>query len=87
MSKINVLAVLVTDSESIPVRSKSGLVNLIKTSPDLVKFVPITPSPALAYAVPAYNIPVEGTFVAHSPTGRKWSAQISRTESHVFSVR
>lgn len=83
MSKINVLATAFGK----PIKSKSGFKDLILTSPELVKIVPITPSPALVSAVSAYDVPVDGTFVAHSPTGRKWTAQFTRTESHVFRVK
>lgn len=87
MSKINVLAVLVTDGKSVPVASKSGLKNLIVTSPEAVRMIPIEPSPGLVSATDAYRLPPGSVFVAHSPTGRKWSAQITRDESHVLSVK
>jgi len=87
MSKIDVLAVLVTDGKSIPVKSKSGLRTLIEASAENIKIVPVKPSPGLVAAVPAYDLPVGTVFVAHSPSGRKWSAQISRTNSHVFTVK
>jgi hypothetical protein len=87
MSKINVLAVLVADGKSIPIKSKSALKQLISTSAELVKIVPVEASPSLVAATSAYNLPTESVFVAHSPSGRKWTAEISRTESHEFSIR
>jgi hypothetical protein len=83
MSKINVLATF----QGEPIRTKAALTQLINTSAELVKIVPVTPSPSLVSAVPAYNLPSGTTFIAHSPTNRKWSAKISRNESHGFSVR
>ena len=87
MSKINVLAVLVTDGKSVPVTTKKGLMNLISASGEAVKIIPIEPSPGLVAATDAYRLPPGSVFVAHSPTGRKWTAEISRNESHVFSVK
>lgn len=87
MSKINILAVLVTDGKSELVKSKTSLRNLILTSPELVKIVPVNPSPGLVSATSAYDMPVGTVFVAHNPSGRKWTAEISRTESHVISVK
>lgn len=81
--KINVLA----SGPTGPITTKTALKQLISTSAELVKITPVTPSPSLVSTVPAYNLPAGTVFVAHSPTGRKWSAEISRTESHVFSVK
>jgi hypothetical protein len=86
MSKINVLAV----SETGPIRTKAALTQLIKTSTELVTFVPIpVPSNPAHEAVRgnAYEIPAATVVTVHSPTGRKWTAQVSRTNSHVFSVK
>jgi hypothetical protein len=83
MHKINVLAV----GPSGPISTKTALKQLISTSAELVKIVPVTASPSLVAATSAYALPTESVFVAHSPTGRKWSAEISRNESHVFSVK
>jgi len=89
MSKIHVLPVLVTDGKSVPVTTKKGLTNLIKTSPELVKIVPVAPSPGLVAAVPAYDLPVGSVFVAHGQNGKRaaWSAEITRTENHVLTIR
>lgn len=87
MSKINVLAVLVTDGKSVPVTTKSALKQLISASAELVKIVPINPSPGLVAATSAYDLPTGSVFVAQSPTGRKWAAEISRDESHLFTVK
>lgn len=89
MLKINVLAVMLSPNgsgESILIRTKKTLKDLIVTSPELVKIIPVQPSPGLVSATDAYRLPPGSVFVAHSPTGRKWSAEISRNESHVFSV-
>jgi hypothetical protein len=83
MHKINVLAV----GPSGPISTKTALKQLISTSAELVKIVPVTASPGLVSATSAYDVPAGTVFVAHSPTGRKWSAEISRNESHVFSVK
>ena len=84
---VDVLAVLVTDGKSTPVASKSGLRNLLSASPELVRFVPVTPSPSLVSATPANAIPTGALIVAHNPAGRKWSAQISRTASKELSFK
>jgi hypothetical protein len=83
VSKINVLAV----GPSGPISTKTALKQLISTSAELVKIVPVKASPSLVAATSAYNLPTESVFVAHSPSGRKWTAEISRTESHEFSIR
>jgi len=83
MSKINVLATGLNG----PITTKSALKQLIMTSPELVRFVPVIPSPALVSAVPAYDAPIQGTFTVHSPTNRKWTATITRTNSHEFTVK
>ena len=83
MSKINVLATGLNG----PIPTKSALKQLIMTSPETVRFVPVTPSPALVSAVPADSAPVEGTFTVHSPTNRKWVATVTRTHSHEFTVK
>lgn len=86
MSKINVLAVL----NGKPIKSKSGLKNLIFTSAELVRFVPAdVPGTPLHEAVrgPADQIPTSVTVTAHNPSGRKWSAEIVRGESGTFSFK
>jgi hypothetical protein len=83
MSKINVLATF----QGEPIKTKTALTQLISTSAELVKIVPVQPSPGLVSATDAYRLPAGSVFVAHSPTGRKWTAEISRTESHVFHVK
>lgn len=87
MSAVDVLAVLVTDGKSIPVASKSGLKNLLYTSPELVRFVPVNPSPALVSATPANAVPFGTVFLVHNPAGRKWSATVGRTESSAIHVK
>jgi hypothetical protein len=87
MSKINVLAVGPTGK---PVSTKSALKQLISTSADLVSFVPIPVASDPAHEAVrglAYLIPAATSVTVHSPTNRKWSATVSRTESHVFSVK
>jgi hypothetical protein len=83
MSKINILATF----QGEPIKTKAALTQLINTSAELVKIIPVQPSPALVSAVSAYDAPAGTVFVAHSPTGRKWRAEISRNESHGFHVR
>lgn len=83
MSKINVLAT----GPNGPITTKATLKQLISTSAELVKIVPLTPSPGLVSATSAYDLPTESVFVALSPSGRKWSAEISRTNSHVLTVK
>jgi hypothetical protein len=69
-----------------PIRTKSALTQLINTSTESVTVIPLNPSPGLVAATDAYRLPPGSVFVAHSPTGRKWTAEISRTENHVFRV-
>jgi hypothetical protein len=83
MLKIDVLATF----QGEPIRTKTALTQLISTSTELVKIVPLNPSPGLVAATNAYNLPAGSVFVAHSPTGRKWSAEISRNESREFRVK
>ena len=87
MSAVDVLAVLISDGKSVPVASKAGLKTLLYTSPELVRFVPVNPSPALVSATPANAIPTGTVFVAHNPAGRKWSATVGRTESNALHVK
>lgn len=82
-AKINVLA----SFQGQPIKTKTALVQLISTSAELVKITPVKPSPSLVSATSAYNLPTESVFVAHSPTGRNWTATISRNHSHGFSVK
>lgn len=86
MSMINVLAVV----DGTPVKTKSGLTNLIKGSADTVTLIPIDiPGSPWHEAVRgnAYGMPVGIPVTVHSPTNRKWSAEITRTEYHGFSVK
>lgn len=82
-TKINVLATF----QGEPIKTKAALTQLINTSTETVTIVPLNPSPGLVAATDAYRLPPGTVFVAHSPTGRKWKAEISRTESHVFTVK
>ncbi len=83
MLKIDVLATF----QGTPLKTKTALTQLINTSAELVKIIPLNPSPGLVAATNAYNLPAGSVFVAHSPTGRKWSAEISRNESREFRVK
>jgi hypothetical protein len=83
MPKINVLATF----QGEPIKTKAALKQLIDTSTELVTIVPVNPSPGLVAATDAYRLPAGTVFVAHSPSGRKWIAEISRNESHVFHVK
>ena len=86
MSSIDVLAVTQTG----PISTKSGLKQLILTSPELVKFVPVPVLSDPAHESvrgSAYTIPAGAIVTVHSQTGRKWSAKVTRTESHEFSVK
>jgi hypothetical protein len=88
----NVIAVFVNpDSQhSTVVETKRGLKALISTSAETVKFVPIpvVSDPAHeAVRGSAVWIPAGTPVTVHSPTNRKWSATVSRTESNVFSVK
>lgn len=73
-----------------PIRTKTALKNLINTSAEVVHLIPVAvPGTPLHEAVrgSAYKLPAGVTVTAHSPSGRKWSAEIGRTASGVFSVR
>lgn len=86
MSKINVLAV----SDNGPIRTKTALKQLILTSAELVKLVPVPVISDPAHESvrgTAYTLPAGTTVTVHSPTTRKWSAEISRTGSGVFTVK
>jgi len=90
--KINVLAVFIDpdSGESVPVRTKAGLRNVILTSSQVIKFVPIpVPSDPAHEAVRgfAYDMPVDAVVTVHSPTNRKWSAEVTRSGSHEFYVK
>lgn len=87
MSKINVLATGPTGL----IRTKTALKQLISTSAEQVRFVPV---PVLSD--PAHesvrgaiqNIPAGTVVTVLSPAnGRQWSAQVSQTGSGVFTVR
>lgn len=91
MSKINVLAVLVTESVSIPIDGKAKLKGLLETSNELVRFVPIdvpgTPATETARGR-ADKIPAGVPVTVLSPAkGRQWSATVTRSGSNVFTVR
>lgn len=87
MSKINVLAIGPTHE---PITTKTALKQLISTSPDLVTFVPVPvlsdPAHEAVRGIATF-IPASATVTVHSPTNRKWSAIVSRTESHEFTVK
>lgn len=86
MPKINVLAVF----NGQPLKTKAALKQLIETSADLVDFLPADKPTPLTEAVRLEgptHLPAHVTVVAHSPTKRKWTAEVSRTHSGVFTVK
>lgn len=90
MSKINVIASLVTESVSDVIKVKAKLKNLLETSAEVVRFVPIdvpgTPAHEAARGI-ATRLPAGMTVTVLSPTNRKWLAEVTRSESNVFSVK
>ena len=72
------------------INTKSTLKHLINTSAEIVKFLPADNPTPLTEAVrtgSAHTLPSNVTVTVHSPTNRKWSATITRSESGVFSVK
>jgi hypothetical protein len=86
MPKINVLATAFGQ----PIRTKAALKQLIGTSPETVKLLPAdkpTPLTERVRMYDAYVLPSNVTALVHSPTGRNWTAELSRKETGSFLVK
>lgn len=79
MSKINVLAT----AFGAPIRTKAALKQLLSTSPEVIKFLPVDkPTPLTermrTFVVsPFAELPKGTVIIAHSPTARNWTAELT----------
>lgn len=86
MPKINVLATAFGK----PITTKTALKQLINTSPEVVRFLPAdSPTPLTErlrkfQISPFAQLPASVVLIAHSPTGRKWTAEITRNQIRQF---
>jgi hypothetical protein len=87
-NKINVLATAFGK----PIPTKTALKKLLDTGAELVTFLPAdhpTPLTENVRTGTALHLPGNVTVIAHSPTGRKWTAEVTRHSElgAVFTVK